>query len=1179
METEVKKVEAALNGQDGLLNTLQWELFRNETEFQIVADQSELENPAIAMSPGMRDVMLAEVKMLGHRDKYPLPYQWESLLPALRQEEEILWIVSKKRGQQSFALYFGVKFNRVNLGGVDEIANREERFQILSDQFTRCIFPESRIERIKSTSLERARGRVLPEVLRDLSTGSEEGNVRPLNEIFCVTGMPSPKDQDAEKIIGERRGDARPYSSLNTILEPHLNVESPFTIVFTISPATSTAIEAAFREKFKLRDAIRPLTQMEVNRTKSTSWGDNVNITVQRHRNAVQSAKVKFFGDGPDYARWRPFVCAVSGAAVGATSGAFVGASSGNPVGVAVGAGVGLGVGLGVNVANVIGGMVFAGRDADRSSYIQYAKSAAPDSTSITTHSDESESEGRTLHFTRSDLVFVDKHLEKGLEHLQQSLSGGGYYATAMVYTDKHEVGESVARMIRASLTGSHSYLRPMQIFNLKKPEFFQLRYNLPIATILSRVIHYEVLNCNSACMALMLPDADLPDNIKLKKSVFYARPEQQQLEGVDCASAADFGKMAYFENQLRFDDSPDLSRNLLVSDGDLLRHVFVVGAPGGGKSYRVRHVLNSLPSDLRLVVLETAKREYGEYLHRKGKDLIRYTLGNSRVFPLRINPFYFDPGTDLKQHIAVLVDAISDLLPMEALIGPKLREAVENCYRRCGWNIENNMALDRASDVPPYPNMLMFNSEVAKICEGLSDYGPEVRSNYTGALKNRAAIFLDDVYQDIFSHDGNRPIDEIFPPYADVVVEMEDMPPSELNMPAFIISILLQRLRAYRFLKQKVHRKLAREGLRSGADPDRFVVAIEEAHNILSRKIEESRGDERQSGKGARLLDQVSKILAEGRGIGLGVMVIDQSAHAVAPSVLADTNTKVVFRVENGDELKTIGTSIGLEEKDWPDMGFLGTGECIVKNGTTPLPIKLACLEDGENGETAGCLIASASQTDVPYAQCAEMFDAMFRSGVLRRSVADRVAQSLVVKRFADRREFLHYVWGRYLFSCHRGEMLDAHLDGFQKWVEHAHHDSALTDYYRDQFLRFAANARVDAFLRFLDKPNGCPKAQLPLVESGCRLFFREVASELDDQALKKIETCENAIKKAVCGLYEKDDVELSSTIRNALNKVMSVKDIESAWSDIRSGQLNYSEVNHSNLAFDEAFNNLFNI
>ena len=64
----------------------------------------------------------------------------------------------------------------------------------------------------------------------------------------------------------------------------------------------------------------------------------------------------------------------------------------------------------------------------------------------------------------------------------------------------------------------------------------------------------------------------------------------------------------------------------------------------------------------------------------------------------------------------------------MEALIGPKLgAEAAERCYMECGWDIETGEFMGEGA--PIYPDMILFNSEVEKVCDSLQDYGPEVKA------------------------------------------------------------------------------------------------------------------------------------------------------------------------------------------------------------------------------------------------------------------------------------------------------------------------------------------------------------------------------------------------------------------------------------------------------------------
>ena len=45
---------------------------------------------SVAINPGMADIQLVQVTQLGHRDKFPRPYDWENLIPMLHPNEELL---------------------------------------------------------------------------------------------------------------------------------------------------------------------------------------------------------------------------------------------------------------------------------------------------------------------------------------------------------------------------------------------------------------------------------------------------------------------------------------------------------------------------------------------------------------------------------------------------------------------------------------------------------------------------------------------------------------------------------------------------------------------------------------------------------------------------------------------------------------------------------------------------------------------------------------------------------------------------------------------------------------------------------------------------------------------------------------------------------------------------------
>jgi hypothetical protein len=501
---------------------------------------------------------------------------------------------------------------------------------------------------------------------------------------------------------------------------------------------------------------------------------------------------------------------------------------------------------------------------------------------------------------------------------LMRARAEGAFRGAVLVYADRHAL-PILGDTLRGVLTGPRSEDHPLQILHLRGHPQELLLSNTPITLQLAPAP--PVLGASLAQRFLLLPEAELP-GLQLRRSVFLGRnagaPSGGRREG---RSGVSLGPLGHADEEV---SSPDI----FVPSGQLFRHLLVTGTTGSGKTFRVHRIIEGLAhmrDELRVVVFETAKRTYrDDYVRVPGQDPRVYTIGSSQESPLRINPFFFEPGTSLKRHISVVSDALSDLMPTEAMIGPYMRAAVERCYTRLGWDIETGR-WGGEGDKPVYPGVIDFAEQLHALVDELG-YGGEVNANYRGALLGRAAVFTAPTYQDIFSHDGNSSVDELFP--RDTIIEFEQLPASELDLTAFIISILLERLRAWQNRQQQ-------EGIERG-----WLLVVEEAHNVLGRE-HEARGSSLEAAGGHTLLKNFVRLLQEGRSLKLGMMVVDQSPSLLARSVVKNTNTKIVMRMEDGEDIEDMGSSLGLDEDSRQDLGVLREGEAVVKTSGMLRPVR----------------------------------------------------------------------------------------------------------------------------------------------------------------------------------------------------------------------------------------------
>jgi len=740
--------------------------------------------------------------------------------------------------------------------------------QTLDDVRNRRKRFEVALEGVCRRAFPESKARMLDDFLIDSVLGKIETSSS--GKCTMLSGFPSPKALDTKSVNQDRRNIKETYSSLNDILEPFME-ENSFAVIFSLTKAPVVKVTNQIRKFNDLRTTISPYikiqsassTTKQKGKQTGRSSSSSKGESVQEKRNILKSM-------------WQ----------------SITGASKNDK------------------------GKKKIARNYTYSSNL-----------SSTTTGTESTSKSTSYTISTSDagLAMLDKHLENKVQHLIQCQGTGGYQGCVFVCASDQDLRSRISNTIAGVLSGSKTHLNPFRMVDCTgKDGCFDFKYNSPPSSIIDGVV---MLNVNQASRLLLLPEAELP-GLRLKRNIFYGRALNSDFRQTEREALVRLGVAAFKESSISKHSGlglDDRDREIVIGSEQMLSHMLITGATGSGKTVRAIKILNDLPTDKnRVFIIETAKKVYRNRFSRGDSEPRVYNLGGFDGEPFRINPFYFDMGTSLKRHISVLCDALNDLLPVEALIGPKLREAVLNCYTSKKWNIETGTYEGREEAI--YPTMIDFNMEIVKLCQRLG-YSSEINENYRGALLGRARVFIDDLYQDVFSHEGNIPFDEQFG--EDTVIELADLPPSEINMPAFIVSLFLQRLRAWHSLH------LSNESLFS-------IVAIEEAHNILSKKLE-MKHDKTQTGGGKNLVDQVNRLLQEGRELGIGVVVIDQSPRNLADAVMKNTNTKIVHRLLDSEEAEVIGKGIGLNQEECRDIHYLEDGECVVSLKQGGKPHKIA--------------------------------------------------------------------------------------------------------------------------------------------------------------------------------------------------------------------------------------------
>ncbi|MEZ5321940.1 MAG: ATP-binding protein [Microthrixaceae bacterium] len=361
------------------------------------------------------------------------------------------------------------------------------------------------------------------------------------------------------------------------------------------------------------------------------------------------------------------------------------------------------------------------------------------------------------------------------------------------------------------------------------------------------------------------------------------------------------------------------------VTDSTLVRHTFVCGATGGGKSQTVRGLLDELSAQQRpWLVIEPAKAEYGAAMasrrravgpERGAVHVIR--IGDLDVPPAMLNPLEPEPGFDLQAHIelveALFLTAFEAVEPFPQVLASALRAA----YLEHGWHLDTG---EHERGERTYPSLLDLDRAAARVVEEVG-YGAEVRGNVAGFMKVRLGSLRLGSSGRFF--EGGHPIDLGALLEHDVVFEIDRVGSDQDK--AFVMGVLLLRIYEHLSVRARIEQEAARHiedrSHRGRIATLRHLTVIEEAHRLLRRPRE---GE-------SHAVETFAAMLAEVRAYGEGLVIAEQIPTKVIPDVVKNTALRIVHRLPAGDDRELVGASMNLSEQQSEAVVALQPGRAAV--------------------------------------------------------------------------------------------------------------------------------------------------------------------------------------------------------------------------------------------------------
>jgi len=365
------------------------------------------------------------------------------------------------------------------------------------------------------------------------------------------------------------------------------------------------------------------------------------------------------------------------------------------------------------------------------------------------------------------------------------------------------------------------------------------------------------------------------------------------------------------------------------LSFNKLTKHMFVAGVPGSGKTTAIYNLLVQLYREkIPFLVIEPAKTEYRilktlqSHSDPMIKELTRklriYSPGNDNVSPFRFNPLYFPKGITLDEHIGQVLACFDAAMPMGGPLQALIAEAVEEVYK--GY------------DEKHFPRMTDLLASAQRTMKD-KEYEGEVKSNLQAAIEVRLGLLTRRAMGRIFHCQASVPsVEELLA--NPTIIEMDYL---SQDHACLLTLFLLSSIREY----LKIDPTRLAKGLH-------HVTVIEEAHNIVGRTGRALASEEIADPK-AFAAQYVSRMLAELRALGEGIIIADQLPSAVAPEVVKNTGTKLAHRLVSNDDREDLGGAMLLDAMEMEEIARLDVGEAYFYTEGLHRPRRVRCLDAHE--------------------------------------------------------------------------------------------------------------------------------------------------------------------------------------------------------------------------------------
>ncbi|MGY5854171.1 MAG: DUF87 domain-containing protein [Candidatus Thorarchaeota archaeon] len=349
----------------------------------------------------------------------------------------------------------------------------------------------------------------------------------------------------------------------------------------------------------------------------------------------------------------------------------------------------------------------------------------------------------------------------------------------------------------------------------------------------------------------------------------------------------------------------------------DFCLHAGIFGSPGSGKTNTSIHIISQLAElGYPFLVLNPAKTEWRQ-LASILSDVRIFTAGDESIAPFRYNFLDVPLGVSINTHMRNVANCFIASWPSEGIMTEHILKIFRRAYTNAKWDFLTN---ERGSPILLSDLYAAMEEVVQEL-----DYG-RLQQDFVGALKARFGTLMDDVVLAVMLNtEQGLTIPELIDNRT--IIEIRNLDDSQKSLITSLITVAMAE-----YLEAQDQSPL---------QDLHHILVLEEAHHILKRvgvagNIHEGHSSQQQA------VDTLVNLLREARGLGLGVILIDQLPGDLADAAIKLPGITIIHQMKDPRERHLVGGQVNLDEDQILYSGTLGVGEIIVHQGFAYNPVNV---------------------------------------------------------------------------------------------------------------------------------------------------------------------------------------------------------------------------------------------